>query len=303
MSTKTKSRKTSAKVAEKSVLRRSALAYLGLHGLAYDRFQLRREQARELTTGLFDVLAEKGEVTLKQSEVLFKKAESTVLKSYSETAEKVTEILPVPVKSKVERLEDELAELEAKFKRMSKTAKPKAKAKPAKKTAAEKQPVAKKAVPAKKVVTAKNETPKQAVKPKAVDQAQTEMKLNVTVEEKAETTTAKQSATPTPRHIPYFNDVKRYDPLANEDIVRKIVNHCGIALRSEDARYVACSDESERATVRDSWLKKKLGLSAEDRDLDKRVMEVCSLMQRDQKKNRVTFYYLLAKKERKLDTL
>jgi len=97
--------------------------------------------------------------------------------------------------------------------------------------------------------------------------------------------------------------VKRYDPLANEDIVRKIVNHCGIALNSEDARYVACSDESERVTVRESWLKKKLELAGSDTDLDKKVMEICSLMQRDQKKNRVTFYYMLAKKERKLDTL
>ncbi|NNE59213.1 MAG: DUF2853 family protein [Hellea sp.] len=107
----------------------------------------------------------------------------------------------------------------------------------------------------------------------------------------------------TPRHVPYFLDVKRYDPFASEEIVRKIVNHCGIALNSEDARFVACSDEAERVTVRESWLKKKLELTASDTDLDKKVMEICSLMQRDQKKNRVTFYYMLAKKERKLEAL
>ena len=102
---------------------------------------------------------------------------------------------------------------------------------------------------------------------------------------------------------PSFDDVKRYDPLANEDIVRKIVNHCGIALRSEDARYVSCSDETERNRVRDSWIKKKLGLTGTDAELDKKVQNVCHLMQRDQRKNRVTFYYLIAKAEGVLASL
>jgi len=45
--------------------------------------------------------------------------------------------------------------------------------------------------------------------------------------------------------------------------VKKIVDHCGIALQSRDGLFVACSDETERNTVRDSWLIKKLGLTGE----------------------------------------
>lgn len=86
-------------------------------------------------------------------------------------------------------------------------------------------------------------------------------------------------------------------------MVKKIVNHLGIALNSQDASLVACSDETERNTVRDSWLKKKLELEGEDADLDAKVMAVCETMKDDKNKCRVTFYYLLAKAEDKLGAL
>jgi len=165
-----------------------------------------------------------------------------------------------------------------------------------------KKPAAKKTVV--KKATAKTPTPQKIL---SEAEAPKETALDVAAKteaiSKAPSIEPKLTSTETPRHISYFIEVKRYDPLADEDVVRKIVNHCGIALRSEDARNVACSDESERTTVRDSWLKKKLGLTAEDADLDKKVLEVCTLMQRDQKKSRVTFYYLLAKKEGLLGSL
>ena len=307
---------TKTKTADKSLWRRSASAYIGLYGMAYDRAQMRRDQARELTENLFEFLSEKGETTVKQAEVLAKKAQKGAWKNYSEAADKMTEILPVPVKSKVERLEDELADLQATLERMTKAAKPKANKTTAKKATVKKtlvkKPVAKKTVAKKAAAkpTAQKELPlnvktkkvetKATVKETVMDKA---AKTEALAKAPARTVTAPKTDAKTPRHIPYFVEVKRYDPLANEDVVRKIVNHCGIALNSEDARYVACSDESERATVRDSWLKKKLGLAAENADFDKKVLEVCTLMQRDQKKNRVTFYYLLAKKERMLDSL
>ena len=106
-----------------------------------------------------------------------------------------------------------------------------------------------------------------------------------------------------PRHIKYFETVKKYDADANEDIVKKIVNHLGIALNSKDASLVACSDETERNTVRDSWLKKKLELEGDDAALDAKVMAVCETMKGDRNKCRVTFYYLLAKAEDKLGAL
>lgn len=106
-----------------------------------------------------------------------------------------------------------------------------------------------------------------------------------------------------PRHIKYFETVKKYDADAAEDVVKKIVNHLGIALNSKDASLVACSDETERNTVRDSWLKKKLGLEADDAALDAKVMAVCETMKDDRNKCRVAFYYLLAKAEDKLAAL
>ena len=284
MATKTQTKSTEQ---TQSRIRRNTLAYVGLYGLAYDRAQIRRRQAKELTTNMFEILSQKGETTVKQAEVLLKQAQTGAWKNYAKTADRVTEVLPKPIKSKVDHLEAELVDLQAKFERMNNAVKPKTvrKAK-AKVKSVETVEVVAKDKPVKfeapKVETTKTEAVVETVK----------AEIPATVETK------------TPRHIPYFLEVKRYDPLADEDVVRKIVNHCGIALRSEDAKYVACSDESERATVRDSWLKRKLGLDAvENVELDKKVLDVCGLMQRDMKKNRVTFYYLLAKKERLLSAI
>lgn len=106
-----------------------------------------------------------------------------------------------------------------------------------------------------------------------------------------------------PRHVKYIENVRKYDADAAEDVIKKIVNHLGIALNSVDASLVACSDETERNTVRDSWLKKKLGLEADDAELDGKVNAVCETMKEDKRKSRVTFYYLLAKAEGKLGDL
>ena len=91
--------------------------------------------------------------------------------------------------------------------------------------------------------------------------------------------------------------VQTYDPMANPAMVAKIVNHLGVALRSRDTKFVACSDEAERKTVAESWLTKKLGVSAEPAALDAKVMAVCEMMKADRMKDRVTFYYLIAKNE------
>jgi len=95
-------------------------------------------------------------------------------------------------------------------------------------------------------------------------------------------------------------DVKRYVPNADDVAIKGIIKHCGIALKSKDASFVACADKSERDRVRDSFLKKKLGLHESDVDLDKAVKDVCEKMKADRDKSRVAFYYLLAEKYGKL---
>lgn len=98
----------------------------------------------------------------------------------------------------------------------------------------------------------------------------------------------------------YVDDIKRYAPNADEKAVSGIVKHLGIALRSKDASLVSCSSKDELARVRDSWLKKKLAIDGDDKALDSAIKEICEKMKDDKRKQRVTFYYLLAEKYGKL---
>lgn len=95
----------------------------------------------------------------------------------------------------------------------------------------------------------------------------------------------------------YYANVLKYDPKARKPVVQGIVKHCGIALSTRDGRLVACSDESELQTVADGFVTKKLGKTSGQMDL---VKEICEEMKGERFKQRVTFYYLAAKKSRKL---
>ncbi|HHI77323.1 MAG TPA: DUF2853 family protein [Gammaproteobacteria bacterium] len=100
----------------------------------------------------------------------------------------------------------------------------------------------------------------------------------------------------------YLADVKRYDPDADPAVVDKIIKHLGIALRSSrDAALVSCSDPSELDRVREKWAMKKLGADADTSNAI--IKEVCEQMKGDRQKERVTFYYLVAKKMGKLGDL
>ncbi len=99
----------------------------------------------------------------------------------------------------------------------------------------------------------------------------------------------------------YIDDVRRYDADANIDIVAKIVKHLGIALANKDSSLVSASDKSEMDRARDSWGVKKLGLEvAHAGELTEKVAEA---MKADRQKQRVTFYYLVAKHADKLASL
>jgi outer membrane protein OmpA-like peptidoglycan-associated protein len=89
-------------------------------------------------------------------------------------------------------------------------------------------------------------------------------------------------------------DVRKYVPDADEGVVGAIVRYCGIALQSRDSSLVAMSDKQERELVRENYLKKKLGLTHSDAELDEAVIAVGQVMKEDRTKNRVTVYYLLA---------
>lgn len=95
-------------------------------------------------------------------------------------------------------------------------------------------------------------------------------------------------------------NVRKYAPDADSAAIAGIVRHCGIALQSRDASLVSFTDKSETDRVRESFLKKKLGLTQSDADLDSSIAAVGETMKSDRMKNRVTVYYLLAEKFGKL---
>ena len=92
----------------------------------------------------------------------------------------------------------------------------------------------------------------------------------------------------------YLQDVQRYDASADAGVVEKIVKHLGIALRGKDSSLVSCTDSGELDRVREKWCMKKLGATDVSK-CDDIIGSVCETMKADRNKNRVTFYYLVAK--------
>lgn len=95
-------------------------------------------------------------------------------------------------------------------------------------------------------------------------------------------------------------DVKKYVPDADEKAIAGIVRYCGIALRKRDSSLVSFGDKEEVERVRANFLKKKLGLTEPDGELDRAIESVRDRMKGDHTKNRVTVYYLLAQHYGKL---
>ena len=153
-------------------------------------------------------------------------------------------------------------------------------------------------------VTPAKKTVKKAAKKASTKKMTTEItaKPVKTAAPKAEVA-AKKGEILTDKYAPFQTLVTKYDADANPVVVKKIVDHLGIALQSRDGQFVACSDAAERETVVKSWLLKKLGVDADAAALDAKVGAVCDTMKEDRMKSRVTFYYLLAKNEGKLGAL
>ena len=73
-----------------------------------------------------------------------------------------------------------------------------------------------------------------------------------------------------------------------------------LVLSNRDSAYVACGDADEKGTVRENFLKKKLGLTNSEAELNAAIDAVCATMKEDRMKSRLAFYYLLAEKFGKL---
>jgi len=136
---------------------------------------------------------------------------------------------------------------------------------------------------------------KTAPKAKAAPKAETTPAPEAPVVEEAPT----PEAAPADEESEYLKVTREYDADADADVVTKIEKHLGASLTNKDSKYVACSDETELETIVKGFMKKKMGVDDKDAAMEK-VKAVCETMKPTRMKNRVTFYYLLAKNEGKL---
>lgn len=97
-------------------------------------------------------------------------------------------------------------------------------------------------------------------------------------------------------------DVKKYAPHADDAVIAAMVKTYQLVLSKPDSALVSFSDKSELETVRENFLKKKLGLTQPDAELDAAIEEVGKKMKAGGGRNsRIACYYLLAEKFNKLD--
>lgn len=90
----------------------------------------------------------------------------------------------------------------------------------------------------------------------------------------------------------YAADIGKYTSNVNTAAVDAIVKYCGIALRNADSAAVALSDSQEVKTVVNGFAAKKLGLDAAAAEAA--LKSIAAKMKGDNRKSRVTVYYLLA---------
>ncbi len=96
--------------------------------------------------------------------------------------------------------------------------------------------------------------------------------------------------------------VAKYSKNVNAAALDAMAKNYALVLSNKDSQFVSCGDDSERTTVRENFLKKKLGLSKPDTELDAAIESICQTMKDDRFKSRLAFYYLLAEKFDKLST-
>lgn len=119
----TKKNTKATKKVDVSNLRKGALAYIGLHGLAYERAQFRAEQLKNASGELFETLVKKGEKLEGKGLELTKEARAKASDLVEDSVETVKNVVPFGGRdNRVEELEAEVATLNKKIAALSKKA-------------------------------------------------------------------------------------------------------------------------------------------------------------------------------------
>jgi hypothetical protein len=97
-------------------------------------------------------------------------------------------------------------------------------------------------------------------------------------------------------------EAKRLNLGLEDEFIAKVTKGLGPVIYNKGTANVACSKKDELETVKNNFLKKKLGLTNDDKELDEAIKEVCEKLGKSNKnKFRVHFYALLAVKFGKED--
>ncbi len=95
----------------------------------------------------------------------------------------------------------------------------------------------------------------------------------------------------------YIEDLKKYeDDDIDEKLLANVINVIEPSIYGKNWKIISCSKKVDLAIIREEFLKKVLNLSDSNRQLDRVIKEVCKKLKNAKRKNRVTVYYLLAKK-------
>lgn len=97
----------------------------------------------------------------------------------------------------------------------------------------------------------------------------------------------------------HLADIKKYANKVDEDVVANMEKAYRLVLSRPDSAMVSESDATELATVRDNFVKKKLGVTDPDAEIDQVVLDVVKRIAG--RNSRLTVYYLLADHYGKLD--
>jgi hypothetical protein len=92
-------------------------------------------------------------------------------------------------------------------------------------------------------------------------------------------------------------EAKRLGLEISDDLITKVVIGLGPSIYKKASELVSCSQSKELETIRENFLKKKLGLTNSDKELNSAIKEVCKQLGTSNRvKKRVHFYALLTMK-------